>query len=149
MYDHVADNDVFVRRAQQADEAVSTDCSMASQWLEWSLAEITGNASLALRRFLAPMWVAILSPALLKERPGKFTYVAIPLCLLGVYLIAEAKTGDLGTQHIRTIGIVVAVFQVFAERRSFQPQFSICLRSFVRRGTAKPVHTMAGPSHGA
>ena len=58
------------------------------------------------------MWVAILSPALLKERPGKFTYVAIPMCLLGVYLIAEAKTGDLGTQHIRTIGIVVAVFQV-------------------------------------
>ena len=58
------------------------------------------------------MWVAVLSPALLKERPGRFTYLAIPLCLLGVYLIAEAKTGDLGARHIRTIGIVVAVFQV-------------------------------------
>ena len=64
------------------------------------------------RRFLAPMWVAVLSPALLKERPGKFTFVAIPLCLLGVALIAEAKTGDLATHHIRTIGIIVAVFQV-------------------------------------
>ena len=65
-----------------------------------------------MRRFLAPMWVAVLSPALLKERPGKFTFVAIPLCLLGVYLIAEAKTGDLSTHHIRTIGIIVAIFQV-------------------------------------
>ncbi len=73
---------------------------------------IMRKCSDCMRRFLAPMWVAILSPALLKERPGKFTYVAIPMCLLGVYLIAEAKTGDLGTQHIRTIGIVVAVFQV-------------------------------------
>jgi hypothetical protein len=65
-----------------------------------------------MRRFLAPMWVAILSPALLKERPGRFTFVAIPLCLLGVYLIAEAKTGDLSTHHVRTIGIIVAIFQV-------------------------------------
>ena len=73
------------------------------------------------------MWVAILSPALLKERPGKFTYVAIPLCLLGVYLIAEAKTGDLGTQHIRTIGIIVAVFQVLMSCKTFSSQ---CCRRY-------------------
>lgn len=58
-------------------------------------------------------WVAVLSPLLLRERPGRFTFVAIPLCLLGVCLIARpgvASSDKLA--HLRLAGIAVGVFQV-------------------------------------
>ena len=61
-------------------------------------------------RHVSRRWVAVLSPLLLRERPGRFTFVAIPLCLLGVCLIA--RPGVSSSTHLRLAGIVVGVFQV-------------------------------------
>ena len=84
----------------------------SDQGAEYNIFDAYRQHRQGVRRFLAPMWVAVLSPALLKERPGKFTFVAIPLCLLGVVLIAHGNPGDISMHHVRTIGIIVAIFQV-------------------------------------
>lgn len=57
--------------------------------------------------------MAILSPVLLREAPGKFTFMAIPACILGVYLIAkpEVQTDHHGAK-LHLAGIVVGLFQV-------------------------------------
>lgn len=44
----------------------------------WTVTLLPLNDAVVLT-FLAPAWVAILSPLLLRERPGKFTWFAIPV----------------------------------------------------------------------
>lgn len=57
--------------------------------------------------------VAILSPMLLREAPGKFTFAAIPACIMGVYLIARPQMEmDHHKAHLHLAGIIVGLFQV-------------------------------------
>ena len=77
----------------------------------WTVTLLPLNDAIVLT-FLAPMWVAVLSPLLLRERPGRFTFVAIPLCLLGVCLIAQPQMGASDkVAHLRVAGIIVGLFQ--------------------------------------
>ena len=60
-----------------------------------------------------PGVLAVAITLLLRERPGRFTFIAIPLCLLGVCLIARpGVSGSEKMAHLRLAGIAVGVFQV-------------------------------------
>lgn len=89
----------------------------------WTVTLLPLNDAVVLT-FLAPAWVAILSPLLLRERPGKFTWFAIPVCILGVCLIArpEMET-DSHKAHLHLAGIIVGLFQAF-----FSGTAKMCVR---------------------
>lgn len=89
----------------------------------WTVTLLPLNDAIVLT-FLAPAWVAILSPVLLREAPGKFTLMAIPACILGVYLIAKpgVETSHHGAK-LHLAGIVVGLFQAF-----FSGTAKMCVR---------------------
>jgi drug/metabolite transporter (DMT)-like permease len=89
----------------------------------WTVTLLPLNDAVVLT-FLAPAWVAILSPLLLREKPGKFTWFAIPVCIAGVCLIArpEMET-DQHKAHLHLAGIIVGLFQAF-----FSGTAKMCVR---------------------
>lgn len=97
----------------------------------WTVTLLPLNDAIVLT-FLAPAWVALLSPLLLKESPGKFTFMAIPACIVGVYLIAKPQTE--ASNHgakLHLVGILVGLFQAF-----FSGTAKMCVREL--RSTEVP-----------
>lgn len=64
--------------------------------------------------FLAPLFVAVLSPVLLKENPSTGALVTIPVCFFGVLLITQPAF-LFGQNHERfsTLGICFGLLQPF------------------------------------
>ena len=93
--------------------------------LKWSVSNVERFVILLHRH----LQVAILSPMLLREAPGKFTFAAIPACILGVYLIARPQMEtDHHKAHLHLAGIIVGLFQVC--RLSYVSLCAVCVFPF-------------------
>lgn len=62
--------------------------------------------------FLAPVFVALLSPYLLGEHPPR-VWPAVALCLLGVVLVTQPEV-LFGTARLTTVGVAIGIVQPFA-----------------------------------
>ena len=65
---------------------------------------------------LSPVYVALLSPLLLREAPSRGVLAAIPACLLGVLLVAQPTFlfgGGGGGKHVSALGVGVCIVQAF------------------------------------
>lgn len=79
--------------------------------------------------FLAPLIVAILSPALLKERMSPATLVVIPVCLAGVLLITQpAFLFGTHARSLSGLGIALGLMQPFFSAGAKVCQF-VCVQS--------------------
>lgn len=83
--------------------------------------------------FLAPLFVALLSPLLLKEKPSWQTFLAIPVCIAGVILITQPEALGLsqGKSQRSTFGVVCAIGQAF-----FSACAKMCVRELRKTDTA-------------
>ena len=65
--------------------------------------------------FLAPVIVAVLSPALLHERPSRSVLIALPFCITGVLLVAKPAAifgAGVGQAGPTVWGTLVGLIQV-------------------------------------
>lgn len=103
--------------------------------------------------FLAPLFVAALSPLALGERPSRGVLAALPLCLLGVLLVAQpgalfgAQAGD--RTRISTGGVFVGVVQVRCAAAGGARQCFCCRieHEHTRRCAAATIVASRPPTH--
>eukprot|EP00891_Asterochloris_glomerata_P008721 jgi/Astpho2/8721/Aster-05285 len=82
--------------------------------------------------FLAPLWVALLSPIILKERLSWATIAAIPVCLVGVILITQPPALGMSDGKKRSyLGMACACGQAF-----FSACAKMCVRELRKTDTA-------------
>lgn len=72
----------------------------------------------AVLMFLAPLFVAAASPLLLKELPSRGVWVALPLSVVGVVLVAQPSFIFGGAQALSALGVALGVLQVSSVCRS-------------------------------
>lgn len=92
-------------------------CSVSSLYLAVSLLPMAEALVLS---FLAPVFVAAISPLALREPPPRSVLLALPCCLVGVLLVARpaalfgGSSGSSAAGNLSTIGVAVGLVQVGA-----------------------------------
>lgn len=84
--------------------------STSSLYLAVNLLRMADAAVLA---FLSPVWVALLSPIVLKETPSRAVFLAIPCCMVGVIFTSRPSFIFGGASGMPLIGIIVGIMQAF------------------------------------
>ncbi|DBA66693.1 TPA: hypothetical protein ACH3X2_002157 [Trebouxia sp. C0005] len=78
-------------------------CSFTSISLLYCSVQLMPLSDSVVLQFLSPMMVALAAPLLLNEMPSRLIWMCVPLCVVGVLLVAQ-PTGLFGGSSASTIG---------------------------------------------
>ncbi|PRW32584.1 Solute carrier family 35 member G1 [Chlorella sorokiniana] len=103
--------------------------SVSSLYLAVALLPLADASVLS---FLSPIFVAMLSPVILKEKPSKGTLLGIPVAMVGVVLVARPSFIFRGGGGISGIGVLVGIAQALFNSLSRMTVRALSLNSSER-----------------